>query len=382
MIRIVVALFFFAYTYAFNITDGPLNQEKLFKAVLEVKNTRHQNFVDMMNNESSSNEEERTFENELKKNGYVCLFSKFDIVFKNSSRSFNELLDNGNEDILKEAANDFKIKLIQVINHLSEVISLKDLRNRYEQVFQSYISQLGGDFFGYNNKNVLNQDKHSIFNTPEFTPKLTNYSDRESKGASEEGSDLSRVNNEENLNKISETYSYESFSSSYSDVSDQIEETFENETMTREKALDILIRNAILVMEGECNEESPKKNDGMCMRFGGKVQKNSFTTLCGLSECGVESNSGFLRKAGGQSGIDFFNNKKSMDELVKNIYKLLENTFGINMMENPLVMSNLTPENLRLKNEQINKEGQASESSLDSKIQKDTNTTIPQRNEN
>lgn len=381
MIRIVVALFFFAYAYAFSImNNGPLIQEKLFKAVLEVKNPRHQNFIDLMNNDSSLNEE-GSFENELKKNGYVCLFSKFDIVFKNSSKSFSELLDNGNEDILKEAANDFKIKLIQVIDHLSEVISLKDLRINYKQVFQDYVYQLGDGFFGYSNKNKLNQDTNSIFNTSEVISKLTNYSHRESEEASEEGSDLSKANNEENLNKMSETsYLYKSFTSNHDDVSHQIEGNSENETMTREKALDILIKNSILVIEGECNEETPKKNDEMRMRFGGKIEKNSFTTLCGLSGCGIENNSSFLRKAGEQNGLNFFNNKRSVDELVSNMYKLLENTFGINMMRNPLLMNHLTSEDLRLEDEQVNKEEQTSESSVDSETQKDISTAVSQKN--
>ncbi|CRG96341.1 parasitophorous vacuolar protein 1, putative [Plasmodium gallinaceum] len=335
MIKAVLTLLFISYSYAVNVVDSQAKEQIKFSAKLELENPNHVPFLEIINSEFSK---VKDFSPDLVKNGYTCSFNKFDIIIHNSSEAINKLFVVGNENYVRWAADEYKLRLMLTLDHLSSTTSLKNLEYNSQNVTSRYFSDLRRYFFELNNENSSDEgEPNDISDEEEVNQVASNYdSNEESK---EVNSDLSEVENKEesgetlnnSLQKVSYTYqSSQIVSYNNMNMSNQTEGFSIDEPLTKQNALNILILNSTFSVEGECIKGEEKKENDLCIRFRSKLGTNILSTLC------ESSGKNFLRKFNGGNNNILLNNE-SLNEMMGGMYKLIESIFGNDKMFSPFL---------------------------------------------
>ncbi|SBT71389.1 parasitophorous vacuolar protein 1, putative [Plasmodium malariae] len=267
---------------------------------LKTANDAHNKYLNIINEVLSKKEENFAFS--VSTSGYKCTFNKFDIIVDNSSKAVNSLFVEDNEALIKDAINEYKLRLMLELDHLKPPhINLKNLKKDFQGICLKYFTDLRMKFFHIyrndgvtgNNNNISDEGSNNENQLP------SNYesSISDSDGSSDENRDLSEVTEDgknENKNpQITSSYSFSSHSShkvvqngkeilnenDESNVSSDDEDHASLGPMTKEKALEIFLKNTAFEIEGYCTEEQPKEKP-FIVYFTGNLSRNHIATAC------------------------------------------------------------------------------------------------------
>ncbi|KJP90186.1 hypothetical protein AK88_00034 [Plasmodium fragile] len=350
--------------YCLNVEKQNQEPEEInnITAKLQVQNSEHEKFLNMINEIFSNTDEgcKLSFSN----SGFRCALNKFDVTFNNESKGINALFTSEHEQIIKEAAEDYKVRLMLELQNLSPPnTSLQNFKKEYQGICMKFFSSLRRQFFHLYRSDGPGQDgadqSHGdITNADQLTEKLESTYDSAS---TEDGSSAGKVANQDLSELMDEddehnpdaptvhqsSYSYSSHTSkkimfdgnnvieenetSVNDGSDDQTDDLQQGPMTKEKALSIFLKNTSFTIEGHCTEEEQKENP-FSVFFNSQLSRNHFSTACNAN------GKNFLRKAGGNSPLPMEPlNPEDLNKMMADMLKFFESQNDGNGMMLPFL---------------------------------------------
>lgn len=306
----IVLLLLPVYSLSIDNANQEPEEIKNITAKLQVQNNEHEKFLSVINEIFTKKDDSCRFS--FSNNGFKCAFSKFDVNFNNGSKEMNALFNNSNEQIIKDAAEEYKVRLMLELHNLRPpTTNLKNFKNDFQGICMKFFSELRRKFFHLYRNNESNEDgdaseNDDITNVDQLTERMESTYDSAS---TEDGSisgkdkkqDLSEVmedDDENNLDvpRVQSSYSFSSHTSkkimfdgnnvieenesSINDGSDDQNENLEQGPMTKEKALSIFLKNSSFSIEGNITEEDQNKEKPFSVFFNSQLSRNHISTVC------------------------------------------------------------------------------------------------------
>ncbi|SCP04619.1 parasitophorous vacuolar protein 1, putative [Plasmodium ovale] len=351
------------YTFAAAGND-PLPEEiHYITGKLEAKNGTHEKYLYVINEILQKNDDGYTFN--FKNNGYKCALSKFDIIFNNTSKGINSLFTEDNEEVLKEAMDDYKLRLMLDLDKLGpSQLNLKNLKQEFQGTCLKFFGNLRKKFFQvYKNDEIVGVNTDEENNNlnwgnrfdENYDSNSSSNSDASSSSSSQDNKDLSEVPNDEeddeegkgvvenahNVENNTGSYSFSSHSSqkiiydgnnvfeeNESSVSNNEKEEEAYGPMNKNKALEILLKNTTFVIEGFCTEEEPKEKPFIVF-FNSTLSRNHIQTACNVNGKNNLRGSAF----GANPPLPFQPlNPEEMSKMMTDMLKFFENPHDANNM--------------------------------------------------
>ncbi|SBT35922.1 parasitophorous vacuolar protein 1, putative (PV1) [Plasmodium ovale wallikeri] len=353
------------FTFAAGGNDQPLPEEiHHITGKLEAKNGTHEKYLYMINEILQKNDDGYTFN--FKNNGYKCALSKFDIIFNNTSKGINSLFTEDNEEVLKEAMDDYKLRLMLDLDKLGpSQLNLKNLKQDFQGTCLKFFGNLRKKFFQvYKNDEIVGVNTDDENNSINWGNRFdgsydsNNSSDSDalsSSSSSQNNKDLSEVSNDEeddeegkgvgenvdNVENNTGSYSFSSHSSqkiiydgnnvfeeNESSVSNNEKEEEAYGPMNKNKALEILLKNTTFVIEGFCTEEEPKEKP-FTVFYNSTISRNHIQTACNVNGKNNLRGSAF----GANPPLPFQPlNPEEMSKMMTDMLKFFENPHDANNM--------------------------------------------------
>ncbi|ANQ08399.1 Uncharacterized protein PCOAH_00026290 [Plasmodium coatneyi] len=298
----------------YSLSIGDENQEpeeiKNITAKLQVQNNDHEKFLTVINDIFTKKDDSCKFS--FSNNGFKCAFSKFDVNFNNGSKEVNALFTNDNEQIIKDAAEEYKVRLMLELHNLRPpTTNLKNFKKDFQGICMKYFSELRRKFFHLYRNDQSGQDgadsEHGdITNVDQLTERLESTYDSAStedgsisgKDGNQDLSELVDDDDEHNPDapNVQTSYSFSSHTSkkimfdgnnvieenesSINDGSDDQNEELQQGPMTKEKAFAIFLKNTSFSIEGNITEEDQTKEKPFTVFFNSQLSRNHMSTVC------------------------------------------------------------------------------------------------------
>ncbi|EUD67140.1 hypothetical protein C922_02290 [Plasmodium inui San Antonio 1] len=284
---------------------------KTITGKLQVQNSEHEKILNVINEIFTKNDDNCPFS--FSNSGFRCAFNRFDVNFNNGSKAVNALFTPANEQIIKDAAEDYKVRLMLELHNLNPPhLNLKNFKKDFQAIWLKYFSELRRKFFHLYRSDESGQDGgdkggSEITSVDQLTERLESTYDSAS---TEDGSSVGKDTNQD-LSELMEediennpdapkvqgsSYSFSSHTSkkiifdgnnvieenesSINDGGDEQNEDLLQGPMTKEKALSIFLKNTSFTIEGNCTEEEEKKENPFTVFFNSQLSRNQFSTVC------------------------------------------------------------------------------------------------------
>lgn len=314
--------------YSLNLDNENQEPEEIntITGKLQVQNSEHEKILSIINEIFTKKEESCKFS--FSNNGFRCAFSRFDVNFNNSSKAVNALFTSENEQVIKDAAEEYKVRLMLELHNLRPPnTNLNNFKKNFQGICMKFFSELRRKFFHLYRNDESGQDgegssRGEITSGDQLTERMESSYDSAStedgsnagKDGSQDLSELMEEDDEHNPdapNMQQSSYSFSSHTSkkimfdgnnvieenesSVNDGGDDQSEDLQQGPMTKEKAVSIMLKNTSFTIEGKCTEEDEKKEKPFSVFFNSQLSRNHFSTVCN------SNGKNFLRKADGGS---------------------------------------------------------------------------------
>ncbi|GAW81060.1 parasitophorous vacuolar protein 1 [Plasmodium gonderi] len=295
---------------------------------LETPNSDHDKFLQLINGVFTKKDENYKFS--FSNNGFKCALNKFDITFNNKTKAMNTLFTSENEQSIKEAAEEYKVRLMLELDNIrTSRGNLKNFKKDFQGICMNFFHELRRKFFhiyrsdeGSTDGDHLN-GKGDIMTSEQLAERFESNYDSSQSGDSEAAGthgkdgnqDLSELieddveDNPDAPNSHQSSYAFSTHTSKKiifdgnnvieenesitNDGDDQNDDKLLQGPMTKEKVLTIMLKYSSFNIEGNCTEEDQTKEKPFTVFFTSQMSRNNFSTVCNTN------GTNYLRKAQG-----------------------------------------------------------------------------------
>ncbi|GAB66568.1 hypothetical protein PCYB_093530 [Plasmodium cynomolgi strain B] len=262
---------------------------------LQVQNSEHEKFLNIINEIFTKKDESCKFS--FSNNGFRCAFSKFDVNFNNGSKAMNALFTSENEQIIKDAAEEYKVKLMLELHNLRPPkTNLKNFKKDFQGICMKFFSELRRKIFHLYRNDESGQDgedqgRGEITNVDQLTERLESTYDSDS---TEDGSTAGKDGNQDLSELIEEDHEHNP------DAPKMQQSSYSFSSHTSKKIMfdgnNVIEENENFINDGSnCTEEDQKAEKPFSVFFNSQLSRNHFSTVCN------SNGKNFLRKAEGGS---------------------------------------------------------------------------------
>lgn len=304
-------------------------EKNRFTPTLEVPNEQHNHYLNIINEKFEEGKDQYFFSSV--DSGYKCEISNVSLVFQNTSEAIHNLFTRKNENVLKEAIDEFKVKFFITLDRIAPpVSSFKGIDNNPQGYLLEFVSNFRKSFYDLNDDDSLqiSQTENNAVNRGHLNHfNGSNYESNEKiEGKNSDLSKETEVENDTNAeNNQSSHFSYASqsllvhnYKNSGSISSSNISS---NEPLKKQDALDIILLNTILGLSGACTKLDEKNSSPIT--FNAVISRNSYSASTNISS---KRN---LRTEGALDGyINALNARKNANETLKRIFEYINKTFA------------------------------------------------------